>query len=66
LKYLESLGVILASGLFIVGWTAAFCAWVTHVLVCIKAGAWVLLAFGCVIFPIGIIHGFGVWFGYFN
>lgn len=40
-------------------------AWVTHVIVCIKASAWVLLAFGCVIAPVGVIHGVGVWLGAF-
>jgi hypothetical protein len=40
-------------------------AWVTHVIVCIKASAWVLLAFGCIVAPVGVIHGIGVWFGVF-
>lgn len=38
-------------------------AWMTHVIVCIKASAWILLAFGCVVFPVGVIHGYAVWFG---
>ncbi|HWD14300.1 MAG TPA: hypothetical protein VG519_13200 [Pseudochrobactrum sp.] len=40
-------------------------AWITHVIVCIKAGAWILLAFGCIIAPVGVIHGIGVWMGIF-
>lgn len=48
---------------------SAFCAvvaaWITHVIVCIKASAWVLLLFGCFVAPIGVIHGIGVWFGAF-
>lgn len=40
-------------------------AWVTHVLVCIKASAWILLAFGCIVAPVGVVHGVGVWFGIF-
>lgn len=40
-------------------------AWITHVVVCIKASAWILLAFGCIVAPVGIIHGIGVWFGAF-
>jgi hypothetical protein len=44
---------------------ANLAAWVTHVIVCIKASAWILLVFGCIVAPIGIIHGWGVWFGLF-
>ncbi|WP_111788302.1 hypothetical protein [Agrobacterium tumefaciens] len=44
---------------------AAVAAWVTHVYVCIQASAWILLAFGCVVAPVGIIHGVGVWLGAF-
>ncbi|EKS29295.1 hypothetical protein [Afipia felis] len=40
-------------------------AWITHVIVCIKASAWVLLAFGCIVAPVGVIHGIGVWLGVF-
>lgn len=43
----------------------SFAAWVTHVIVCIKASAWVLLLFGCFVAPIGVIHGIGIWFGVF-
>lgn len=38
-------------------------AWVTHVVVCIKAGAYLLLIAGGFIFPIGMIHGFMIWLG---
>lgn len=40
-------------------------AWITHVIVCIKASAWILLAFGCIVAPVGVIHGIGVWLGIF-
>lgn len=38
-------------------------AWVTHVVVCIQAGNWILLIIGALFFPIGIVHGTTVWFG---
>ena len=38
-------------------------SWVTHVVACIKASAWILLLFGVFVPPIGWIHGIGVWFG---
>lgn len=40
-------------------------AWITHVIVCIKASAWILLAFGCIVAPVGVVHGVGIWFGVF-
>lgn len=52
------------AALFVVAlMVVSFCAWVTHVIVCIKTSAWILLAFGCVVAPVGVIHGIGVWFG---
>lgn len=46
-------------------WFGVIAAWVTHVVVCIKASAWVLLAFGCIVAPVGVVHGIGVWLGVF-
>lgn len=49
------------------GWLAivlgSMLAWLTHVIVCIKAGAWLFLIAGAIFAPIGVIHGTGVWFG---
>lgn len=42
-----------------------FAAWVTHVLTCLSTGAWGFLVAGALVFPIGIIHGIGLWFGAF-
>lgn len=49
----------------VTAWLLAAAAWITHVVVCIKASAWILLLFGCIIFPVGVIHGWGVWLGVF-
>ncbi len=38
-------------------------AWLTHIVVCIKAALWVFLLAGAIFAPIGIVHGIGVWFG---
>lgn len=46
-------------------WIAAIAAWITHVIVCIKSASWILLLFGCIVAPVGVIHGFGVWLGVF-
>lgn len=46
------------------GLTCVF-AWITHVVVSIKTASWALLFAGAFIFPVGIIHGVGLWFGAF-
>lgn len=56
---------VLAALLSISAFFAVIAAWVTHVIVCIKASAWVLLLFGCIVAPVGVIHGIGVWLGVF-
>ena len=40
-----------------------FGAWLTHVIVTIQAQEWIFLLAGAIFAPIGIVHGFGVWFG---
>jgi hypothetical protein len=40
-------------------------ALVTHIVVSIKTSLWVLLLAGTLCFPVGIIHGLGVWMGVF-
>jgi hypothetical protein len=39
-------------------------AWVTHVVVCIQEERWFLLGFGILVPPIGWVHGFLSWFGF--
>lgn len=38
-------------------------AWITHVIYCIKTASYVFLLAGGLIFPIGVIHGVGLWIG---
>lgn len=61
----KSSGCVPAIGLLIF-FVAFFAAWVTHVVVCIKTAAWGFLVAGALFFPIGIVHGVGVWFGAFG
>lgn len=42
-----------------------FLAWLTHVIACISAAKWVFLLAGAIFFPIGCVHGTGIWFGWF-
>lgn len=48
---------------FGVAWVAL--AWLTHVIVSIKTASWLLLIVGAIFFPVGCVHGTGVWFGVF-
>lgn len=57
----ETLVALVGIGLLV----AAVAAWFTHVVVCLKAGTWGILIAGAILFPIGIIHGIGLWFGFF-
>jgi hypothetical protein len=44
---------------------AAFCyaAWLTSIVFCAANGARPLLIAGAMFFPVGIVHGIGIWFG---
>lgn len=44
-------------------WVAA--AWLTHVVVSIQTAKWLLLLVGAIFFPVGCVHGTGIWFGWF-
>lgn len=41
----------------------AIAAWLTHVIICLAAGAWGYLIAGALLFPIAVIHGVMLWFG---
>jgi hypothetical protein len=51
------------AGLVLVIWVAA--AWLTHVVVSIQTTKWLLLLVGAIFFPVGCVHGTGIWFGLF-
>lgn len=38
-------------------------AWLTHVIMSIMNEQWLLLIAGAIMFPIGILHGYGIWLG---
>lgn len=60
LKYQTEVWSVFA---FLLVFATLISSWVTHVVACIKASAWILLLFGVFVPPIGWIHGIGVWFG---
>lgn len=38
--------------------------WLNHLYVCVIEQMWGLLIAGFVFFPVGVIHGWGVWLGF--
>ena len=58
--------ILLAMGLvFLAGWVTHIVASIGLITAGSVAIGVALLIFGIVVFPIGIIHGIGVWFGLF-
>jgi len=47
--------------LAVLGWLLG--TWLTHVVVCITQEAWMFLLAGAIFFPIGVVHGTGIWLG---
>jgi predicted membrane channel-forming protein YqfA (hemolysin III family) len=47
----------------LVGWVIL--SWLTHVITCLKTASWGFLIAGAVFFPVGCVHGTGIWFGVF-
>jgi hypothetical protein len=39
---------------------------VQHIVTCISDERWFLLIAGAIAAPVGIIHGFGIWFGFWH
>lgn len=60
MKTLGISGVVVLYAFLVLSSTAA---WVTHVVATVSAGAWLLLIIGTLVAPIGVIHGWMVWFG---
>jgi hypothetical protein len=50
-------------GFALIAWVIL--SWITHIVVCIQQAKWILLLVGAFVFPVGCIHGTGVWFGIF-
>jgi len=38
-------------------------AWTTHLIVCFKTASWGFLIAGAIFFPVGVVHGIGIWLG---
>lgn len=58
-------GIVLVST-FVIGVVAGFAAWLTHIVACFQNDEWGYLLVGALFFPIAVIHGIGIWFGFWN
>ena len=56
----NALGGLLAGAAILVS-TAA---WFTQLFVCFSDDRWGFLIAGAIMFPIAIVHGIGIWFGF--
>jgi hypothetical protein len=45
---------------------AAFAGWCQHLFTCFNEQLWGFLIAGAIFFPIAIIHGWGIWFGWWH
>jgi hypothetical protein len=54
---LVSLSALAAAGLF------TYSAWLTSIVFCASEGLRPLLIASAVFFPVGVVHGIGIWFG---
>ncbi len=50
-------------GFALIAWVIL--SWITHIVVCIQQAKWILLLVGAFVFPVGCVHGTGVWFDIF-
>jgi hypothetical protein len=44
-------------------WLFIYAAWLTSIVFCASNGLRPLLIAGAAFFPVGVVHGIGVWFG---
>ena len=42
---------------------AGYAAWLTSIVFCSTSSSWPLLVAGGLFFPVGVVHGVGLWFG---
>jgi hypothetical protein len=54
---MSTAAAIMLTGLF------AYSAWLTSIVFCASNGLRPLLIAGAAFFPVGMVHGIGVWFG---
>ena len=57
-------GFTLAELVFVIFFIGCVAAWFTHVITCLLAAKWGFLIAGAIMFPVAIVHGVMIWFGF--
>lgn len=57
-------GEVLPALIGFVLFASCLVAWITHLVVCFQQDRWGFLVAGALFFPIAIVHGIGIWFGW--
>lgn len=65
---MNSFDIVFGGGLllFVIVILGSIIAWCTHVIKCISTEKYIFLIAGAICVPVGIIHGIGVWFGFWD
>jgi hypothetical protein len=59
------MGGLLMGNLFgIVVFFAILAGWINHLYICFSEKLWGFLIAGAIFFPIGVVHGWGAWLGF--
>jgi hypothetical protein len=53
-------------GLYVVIVVAAFAGWCQHLYTCFNEHYWGFLIAGAIFFPVAVVHGWGIWFGWWG
>ena len=51
-----------STAILLVIFLACVAGWLTHIFTCFEQGLWGFLIAGALAFPIGILHGWYIWF----
>jgi hypothetical protein len=58
----ESLSSLFVGGIVLAG----IAGWCTHLYVCFNERLWGFLIAGAIFFPVAVVHGWGIWFGWWH
>jgi len=58
----NGVGIIISLGLGL----TCFAAWLQHLYTCFNEGMWGFLIAGAIFFPVAVVHGVGIWFGFWH
>ena len=64
---MKTLAAVISAWVLLMGViVAGIAGWITHVVHCIKTEDVLFLIAGAVAAPVGVVHGWGLWFGWWG